>query len=77
MAVILFCLTAAFAQTPKPGKDDKPLNPPPYANQPATGVAPPPEGTTPHDTPDLDKAKNQVPNAKGKKKPARKKKTQS
>ena len=77
MGVLLFCMTGAFAQTPQPGKSDKPLNPPPYANQPATGVAQPPEGTTPHDTPDLDKSKNRAPNTKGTKKPAKKKKTQS
>jgi hypothetical protein len=70
-AVVLWAV-ALPAQTPAPGKSDKPKNPPPYANQPPTGIGTPPEGTTPHDTPDLDKSKKQ-PNAKAKKKPAKKK----
>lgn len=76
VGVFLFCATSIYAQTPQPGKSDKPLNPPPYANQPPTGIGLPPEGMTPHDTPNLDKSKNQAPNAKVKKKPAKKKKKQ-
>ena len=56
---------------------DKPMNPPPCANQPPLGVGLPPEGMTAHDTPKLDKSKKQAPKAKAKKKPAKKKKKQS
>jgi len=74
MGIFLFCMTGVFAQTPEPGKGDKPKNPPPYANQPPLGTALPPEGTTPHDTPNVDKSKNDGPKTKAKKAPKKKKK---
>jgi outer membrane biosynthesis protein TonB len=55
VTAVLACMTVMQAQNPTPGKGDKPQNPPPYANQPPTGIGTPPEGTTPHDTPDMQK----------------------
>jgi hypothetical protein len=77
VAAIFLWSASLQAQTPKPGTSDKPKNPPPYANQPATGIGPPPEGTTPHDTPAVDQSKNESAKAKAAKKPARKAKKKS
>ena len=73
VGLFLLSTSCLFAQTPQPGKSEKPLNPPPYSNQPPLGTGLPPEGMTPHDTPNLEKSKNEVPKTKTKKKPAKKK----
>lgn len=77
VGLFLVCVSCLSAQTPQPGKSDKPLNPPPYSNQPPLGTGLPPEGMTPHDVPNLDKSKNEVPKTKARKKPAKKKKNDS
>lgn len=69
---VTLCVPLLFAQDQTPGKKDKPANPPPYSNQPATGIAPPPEGTTPHDSPKVDSNKVDT-DKKAKKRPGKKK----
>ncbi len=71
-------LLGAQAQAPKngPGQGEKPMNPPPYANQPDTGIAKPPEGTTVHDAAGNQQTNKDTDKNKGKTKKKRTKKTQ-
>jgi hypothetical protein len=79
MLTLLLCASLLTAQAPSPGtgpgKGEKPKNPPPYANEPETGIAKPPIGTTPHDAADKDQ-KSTDSKSKNKAKKGKTKKTQ-
>jgi hypothetical protein len=79
MLALVLCASLLTAQTPSPGtgpgKGEKPKNPPPYANEPETGIAKPPIGTTPHDTAD-DSQKSSESKSKKKSKKSKTKQTQ-